>query len=447
MSEQAVSQSRKRMNIHSNPNAEDDAALPIARPNTDVLSRLRSLAVARPLRLAPFRLLWAGEAASLLADQLFFITLLVLVLQVAGPGAELGSLLAVAAIPGAVLLPLGGWLSDRFPRARIMAITSSGRAVLMAALAGLLLLGDISLWQLYLLGGLLSTLDAFYYPASLAIVPTLVEETQLEPANALIQGAEQVSGALGPALAAALVAGVGLGATFGVVTLIFACAAAMFARMAAGMQVTSAANPAGAAEESGLAAMLAGARYAWRDPLIRLLLLIVAALNVAAAGPLVVGVALLATERLGGPGALGVLYTAFGVGSLLGVGAAGLLGQTPRRGPALLALTALFGLGTAALGWASSLPLAAAIAALLGTGGGYLGVVLTSWLQERVAPEFLGRVMSLVVLAAVALDPISYTLTGILAAGGAERLFLLAGGVMLLVAALASFSRTIRRFD
>ena len=406
-------------------------------------TRFRQLPLWRPLRLPLFRRLWTGAAASLLADQIFFVTLTFLVLQVAGPGARLGSVLAVAAIPGAILLPVGGWLSDRFPPALIMTVTSAGRASLMAALAGLVLFGDVTLWHLYLLGGLLSGLDAFYYPASMSAVPALIEGDQLEPANALVQGVEQVSGTVGPALAAGLTASVGLGVTFGATALVFALAAAAFLSLATASRRVRAGSDA-ARDDAGLAAILAGVRFAWSDPVIRILLLIVAALNTAAAGPIVVGSAVLATERFGGPGALGVIYSAFGAGSLLGLAAAGSLPRPRRRGLALLLVTMLFATGLAAFGFAPTLVVGSIVAAVMGAAAGYLGVALISWLQERATPELLGRVMSLVVFAAVALDPVSYALTGILVAGGLERLFLAAGGAMAVTALLGAMSRTVR---
>jgi len=413
-----------------------------------VLRRGRRLPLWRPLAARPFCLLWAGEAASLLADQAFFVALTWLVLELAGPGGALGLVLAVAAVPGVVLLPLGGWLSDRFGPAPLMAIAAVGRAGLMAGLAALVLLDAAALWHLYLLGGALSAVDAVYYPASLAIVPTLVDEEGLEPANALVQGAEQISGMVGPALAAGAVATVGLGATFGALALAFAAAAAAFggvARAAGRSPRRTDADP--APPPSGGSSLLAGFRYAWGDPLIRTLLVVLAALSVATSGPILVGGAVLAETRFGGAGAFGILLSAFGAGSLLGVVGAGAAGRARRRGRSLLVVTAALGLGLAALAVVPDLGLAAAVAAGMGVGSGYLGVVLTAWLQERVAPEVRGRVMGLVVFAAVALDPVSYALTGALVEADARGVFLGAGGLLGLVVLLGAASGTVRRFD
>lgn len=418
-------------------------------PARGIFSRFRRLPLWRPLASPAFRFLWLGESASLLADNAFFVALTWLVLGVVGAGADLGSVLAVAAVPGVVLLPLGGWLSDRLAPARLMAVASGIRALLLGTLAGVVLLDAVSLWHLYLLGGLLSAVDALYYPASLAIVPSVVPSERLGAANALVQGAEQVAGLIAPALAAAGVAAVGLGATFGATAVACAAAAAAFGGLvrSAGRFGAATAEADGREKGAESGGLLAGVRAVWSDPLLRALLLILAALNVATSGPILVGGAVLAEERFGGAGAFGTILSAFAAGSLLGLIGAGSLGRARRRGRSLLAVTLGLGVGLAGLGVAPTLSWAALVAGAMGIGAGYLGVVLTSWLQERVAPALRGRVMGLVVFATVALDPVSYAVTGLLIGGDPGWVFLGAGLLLGFTAVLAAASRTVRRFD
>ena len=92
----------------------------------------------------------------------------------------------------------------------------------------------------------------------------------------------------------------------------------------------------------------------------------------------------------------------------------------------------------------SSLPAAVAVAAVVGLGEAYLGVVLVAWLQERVPEELRGRVMSLVVLAVVAFDLLSYALAGLLLPAGTTVLFTVCGAVVLLAAGGAAASRSVR---
>ncbi len=421
-----------------------------------MIGRLLGLSLWRPLGDRLFRRLFVGEGLALLADQMFLISLTLLVLEVAGPGPQLGTILAVASVPGAMLMLVGGWVADRFPPAAVLVVSNAGRAVLMAVLAGLVLSDATQLWHLYALAGALGLLDAFHYPAALSVVPSLVKKRSLEAANALIQGAEQISGLVGPALAAAAAASLGLGATFAGLALMFLATSALVFTVARG----NTKRPAAAHPSAGEAvpatsvpppapdgSILDGLRYAWGDPLIRTMLFVLAALNLAAIGPMIVGGAVLAGERFGGAGALGVLFSAFGGGSLVGLLVAGAFGRPRRRGATMLGATALIGLGIGSLGFAPGLLWACAAAGVMGLGAGYLGVVLVSWLQERVEPALRGRVMSLVMFCVVALDPVSYALAGALVARSLALTFVAAGTLMIVTALLGALSGPVRKFD
>jgi MFS family permease len=436
------------------------------------------------LAAAPFRWLLGGQALALVADQAFFVALTWLVLEVAGAGAALGLVLGVAAVPGVALLPVGGWVADRFGPVRVMLFAGMARVVLLAGLAGLALLGRFELWQIALLGGALSAVDALYYPAASAVVPAVVPRHRLVPANSLLQGAEQVSGLAGPVLAGGLIAAVGIAATVGAVALAFAGAVAAYAGLARALararvgasDASPAGEPdpapailseatlgrggqpavgwladekpaAGAEATPGRDDLLAGLRYVLADPLLRVICLILAALNVALAGPLTVGGVVLAEERLGGAAGFAALMACFGAGSLAGSLATGALPAFGRRGPALLAATALLGVGLGGLALAPSLVVAGAVGVAMGTVAGFLGVVLTAWLQERTPEAIRGRVMAVVMFAAVALDPVAYAVAGFLAGLGPHILFFAAAGLLLAAAAVGAGSRPVRAFD
>jgi predicted MFS family arabinose efflux permease len=388
----------------------------------------------------------------MLADQAFLVALTWLVLRVAGSGAELGAVLAVASVPGAILMPVGGVLSDRSSPALIMICTSAGRILLLALLTALILTDATRLWHVYVIAAGLSALDALYYPASMSVVPALIVRDRLGAANSLIQGAEQVSGILGPALAGALLALLGLGASFGATTVLFLVATVLFGALA------SAAKPAKnrahdvPEEERGSsntrAELTEGARYVLRDPVIRSQLLIVLGTNLAVMGPLYVGGAVLSESRLGGAGAFGTLVAAAGVGSLIGIVGAGSMGNSRRRGLIELSLTGLLGIVVAAIAFVPNLAVALVVATAIGGTASFLGIITISWLQERTEPRLIGRVMSFAMFSAVALDPISFVLAGILVGINVTAMFVGAGALLLLLTAiLGAASRTMREVD
>jgi hypothetical protein len=387
----------------------------------------------------------------MLADQAFLVALTWLVLRVTGSGAELGLVLAVASIPGTILTPAGGVLSDRYPPALIIIWASVGRVLLLALLTLLILADATRMWHVYVIAAGLSALDALYYPASMSIVPTLVDRDRLSAANALTQGAEQVSSIFGPALAGALLALLGLGASFGATAVLFLIATALFGAVARAAKPSgSKAN--GVPEEdkgpSGARIEFSeGIRYVWRDGVIRSLLLILLCTNLAMMGPLYVGGAVLAESRLGGAGAFGTLVGAAGVGALIGIVGAGSVSRFRRRGLIELGLTGLLGIIVGAIAFVPNLVVALAIATAIGATSSFLGVITVSWLQERTEPALIGRVMSFAMFSAVALDPISFALAGILVGLDLTAMFLAAGALLLLTAVLGALSRTMREVD
>ncbi len=410
-----------------------------------MLRRLPALELWEPLKGWSFRRLWAASGLSMLADQAFLVALTWLVLRLTGSGAELGAVLAVAAVPGAVLMPLGGVLSDRASPVTIMIGASVGRVVLLALLAVLILTGEIRLWHVYVISASLSALDALYYPASMAILPALVGRDRLGAANAMIQGVEQASSILGPALAGLLLALAGLGASFGGTALLFLVATALLVTLARAANQVSGPEDDQADEQNTTGGGLAeGLRYVVGDPVIRTLLLVVLGTNLAMMGPLYVGGAVLAESRLGGAGAFGTLVAAAGAGSLIGIVGAGSVRRFARRGLIELSLTGVLGLVVASIAFVPNLALAVPIAIAIGATASFLGVVTISWLQERTEPGLLGRVMSLVMFSAVALDPISFALAGVLVEVNLAATFVGAGSLLVLTASLGATSRTMR---
>jgi hypothetical protein len=183
-------------------------------------------------------------------------------------------------------------------------------------------------------------------------------------------------------------------------------------------------------------------RFAWRVVDVRLCLIVAAALSLGTVGPVSVGGALLANERLGGAQSLGVLLGAFGVGAFVGVVIAATT-KAPTSIRAMLAVTsAAIGVGIGVLGFTTSLVMACAIAVPTGVAAGYLGVAATTAIQNHTPLDMQGRMSSLLMFAFFALDPISQGLSGLLVSVGIGPLFTVAGALMLGAAVLVAGSRT-----
>jgi hypothetical protein len=155
----------------------------------------------------------------------------------------------------------------------------------------------------------------------------------------------------------------------------------------------------------------------------------------------------LAELRLGGAGAFGNLVAAAGAGALIGIVGAGSERRFRRRGLIELSLTGVLGIIVASIAFVPNLVVAVPLAVAIGATASFLGVITISWLQERAEPGLLGRVMSLVMFSAVALDPISFALAGVLVEVNLEATFVGAGALLVLTAFLGATSATMRSAD
>lgn len=393
-------------------------------------------ALLRPLRIRDFRLLFAGETVSVLGDQFHFVALTWLALQLTGSGLVLGTVLMTAAIPRAVFMLVGGAFSDRFSPRMLMLVSNAIRGVVVGVLAALVLTGRAELWHLYVLAGTFGVVDAFFYPALNTIVPMLVPERQLSPANALVQGAQQITGLVGPALAGAMIAIVQTGPAFVIDAASFMVAAFALLLIRGGRRT---ADPVEDGQRPGVLSTIAGGvRAAWADPAVRSMVLLTAAFNFAFTGPISVGLAFLADHRFdGGSAAFGLLFSAFGGGAVLGAIAAGSIARPRRLGTILMFIAFALGIGLALIGLAPSLPIALGIIAVMGVLIGFINVQAIAWLQARIPDELRGRVMSLVTLGSVGLAPVSLAIAGALIDLGAVTLVFIAAGAIVILAASA----------
>jgi MFS family permease len=396
----------------------------------------------RPFRVSDFRFLFTGESISVLGDHFHFVALAWLTLQLTGSGLALGGVLMVAAIPRAIFMLLGGALSDRWSPRSLMLYSNAIRAVLVGIVAFLVLTDQAQLWQLFVMAGIFGVVDALFYPAVSAILPMLVDEPTLPPANALMQGSQQFAGLIGPALAGVVVALVQTGPAFVFDAISFAIATVALFFVVGGRRAPKPAEDGGSeTAPSVLSTIRAGFGYAWSDPAVRSLILLTAAFNFAFTGPLSVGLPYMADHTLGGGSAtFGILLSAFGAGALVGAVMAGSIARVPRLGLVVLLIAIGLGLGLGLLGVAPSVAIAFGLLATMGIGAGFINVHVVSWLQGRTAADMRGRVMSMLMLGSIGLAPFSYALAGLIVDVGPVPLMFGAAGAIVIVASLVGLA-------
>jgi MFS family permease len=414
---------------------------------------MERLTLLRPLALRDFRLVWLGQAVSMLGDQFHMIALAWLVLDLTGSGLALGTVLMASSIPRAILIVVGGALADRIPPRRLILGSDIARGLTVGALAALALSGRAELWHLAAMGIVFGIADALFFPAMNAIVPQVVDTDRLPAANGLVQSTAQLTTLVGPVVAGLLVVAVGSGAAFAVDAVSFAIAALAILAVRGAHHLPSRPTAALSSDTGDvapetkpalLADIKAGARYAAADPAIRTLLVLSAAFNLAINGPIAVGLPWLADQRFAADASVfGLMLAGFGLGALIGALVAGSLHQAPKQGTLLLTIASSLGIGMAAIGFAPAPLVVLLILAAMGLGIGYLNVVVIAWLQAHVEPSMIGRVMGLAMLASFGLGPVSLAVAGILVDWSATVLFVGAGLLIFVVSliGLASGAR------
>ena len=428
------------------------------------------------LRSRNFRLLWGAGGLSAVGDMFDLIAFPWLVLLLTGDPVAVGTVIAIGNAPTVFFMLLGGGLVDRFSPRLIMQSSNLLRLILGAALAALILTGQIDLWFIYPLALLKGLADALYYPAQGALLPRIVSPSQLRQGNAVVQATFQISGILGPALAGALIAlfsnggaaapaalsGLtatgtapaaasltGLALVFIIVASVFLLSALLltFLRVAAAApDAADPDNPDDPANAGILRSILQGLRFVRADSAMFILFLLIAGIGLLIEGPVIVGIPILANSKMAqGALAVGVIVSAYAGGALIGSVLAGLL-PAPKRGLGLIliSLFALSGLLMMPFGFLTSMLLAAAIALIIGIAGGYTEILFTLWLQLRTPQRMLGRVMSLLMIATVGLGPVSSVISGFLIKFSLEWIFVGSGAIIALICLPVAFRREIR---
>lgn len=420
--------------------------------SSHVKSEPTRVSPANVLRIRNFRLLWIGEGISLLGDQFYLIALPWLVLSLTGNALAVGTVLATAGIPRALFMLVGGALTDRFTPRKVMITSNLARMALTGLLAGLVLTNLIQLWMLYALALCFGLADAFFFPAQISIVPQLVDKDQLQAGNAMIQGTAHLSLFLGPVLAGALISWLDNGATHSTsgIAQAFALDSLSFivsVMMLSLMRIENANVHTEKSEGGVIASIREGLLYVWNDATLKIVFPITMGLNILINGPFAVGIPVVARTRFPeGAAAFGLIMSIFGGGALLGTVLAGMLPKPSKKllGTVSLSVLSVMGIGLAVIGFAPTMYSAATAALGMGTANGYANIMLITWLQQKVVPEMTGRVMSLVMFAAVGLNPFSTALAGALIGLNATVLLVCAGILMTLFTLSAAFSPAVR---
>ena len=330
--------------------------------------------------------LMAGEFISGIGDWLYLVAILVVVYAESSSPVLLGIIGAARIVPYVVLSVPAGIVADRFDRRLVLLVTDVARGVLMLVLAAAVVL-NASVVVVVVLSIAAACFSTFFNPAIAALLPSMVDERDLGPANSAWATLDNVAFIIGPALAGLLLAQGGLAVAFLINAVTFAVVAVILWRL----PVPARTRPTEVAEGRGEAGP-AGWRALARTMIGPIVLDGAASFVVGGVGVLTV---LLAVDVLdAGDAGTGFLQAATGVGGVVaGVVGGALLAR--RLEIPLVIGGAVSAVGLVWLGLSGTL-LPAMLAIGVATAGLLLlDIVNTTMIQRLVPGDRLGRAMGL----------------------------------------------------
>ncbi|MGH3041737.1 MAG: MFS transporter [Gaiellaceae bacterium] len=402
---------------------------------TPETGRLSRVGILRPLRIRDFALLWAGATVSLMGDGVYVVAIAWQVYTLSDSPTALSLVGLAWTLPLGLFVLVGGVISDRFERRRIMIAADIVRACAAGAIGALSLTGAIELWHLIALAAVFGTGEAFFGPAFTSIVPQIVPRHLLLQANSLDQFIRPFAFLLvGPALGGWLVAALGPGQAFVLDGATFLVSALAISLIRHRSQIRSEVSE---AQTSMLRELREGLAFVKAHAWLWATLLAAAVFLLAYWGPIDVLVPYLVRNELGGDASdFGLVLACGGIGSIL---AALVLGQRglPRRHITFMysawtiGSLALVGFGLAGTVWQMQ-----AISFLEGAFFTAGMVVWGTLVQTLVPGELLGRVTSLDWFVSTSLVPVSFALTGPVSAVLGAQTTLIAAGIAAAIATI-----------
>ncbi len=374
--------------------------------------------------------LLAGEFVSGIGDWLYLVAVLVLVYAESNSPVLLGIVGAARILPYVLLSVPAGIVADRFDRRMVLLVTDVARGILMLALAATVAV-DGPILVVVGLSILAACFSTFFNPAIAALVPTLVDERDLGPANSAWATLDNLAFIIGPALAGLLLAAGGVEIAFLLNAASFAVVAVVLWRLPT--------RPSAPAATADGASQEPPAPEGWRLLASRLAgPFAVDAATSFVSGGLGVLTVLLAVDVLdAGEAGTGYLNAAVGVGGVVAGIAGGALLARPLRVPLVLG-GAIGAVGLAWLGVSTVLPLAM-VAIAVAVGGLLLLEIVTTTLVQRIVPDGLrGRAVGALQTSSAILYSLGSLLVPILAGSLGVALVLAGSAALVVLGAVAA---------
>lgn len=349
-----------------------------------------------------FARLWFAGLFVMLSTWVLFMTMQIVVYEITGSPLATGLILVFTSLPTVLLGPVAGALVDRWNRKRVMSLGALSLATLL--LLSLPLARDVSVVTLYAIIVVQAIIMAFYTPAENALLPNLVREDYLAPANAFNALNNNLGNIVGPSVGAILFVQVGFAATLATCALLFLAGWAVISGLSVPGRVVAECGAPPGVRVHGIGAILASVGrdirvgvHAVRSRLVLLVAVAAFGLYTLADVPLTAVLPVFVGDSLGvGPEAFGTMMTIRGITGLLGGLVIAAVSRSVHEATLLAGGLLLYGASIASWGIINTFTLGLLITVPVGLAAAAIQTGMYTLLQKGSPDATRGRVFGLV---------------------------------------------------
>lgn len=383
--------------------------------------------------------LWVGQTISSLGSSFTLFALPLLIFKLSNSALYLSFSTISGYLPYLLFgLVIGAWV-DRLNRRRLMIFIDLARSLIIASIPLMFFLNLLSVWWIYGVAFVASTLSIGFNAAQFAAIPRLVKRDDIAVANSRIQASFAAASVIGPILAGLLVATLPLASVLFFDALSFVISALSLMLIKTSFNGSSSR---GQKQSTVRQDIVEGLRYVLNQPVLRAIAVMMALVNLVVTTVTTQLVLFAKHQFLASDTQVSLLYAAAGVGIVLLSLSTSFLRKRWSFSTVALSALMLDGLMIAVLSFTRWYWLALLLWLLI-AGLGTLFNINAGSLRQMIAPDhMLGRVMTIATVLAWSAIPLG-TLLGGIAVQQTKNVTLvygIIGGLIFLIAFSFSFS-------
>jgi MFS family permease len=347
------------------------------------------------LRHREFRLLWFAHSFTSMAFWMDQVARGWLIYELTDSALQLGLVRGVQAIPTLLLSPVAGSAADRYSRKTQILVAQIADGLMLAALAVLIVAGQIQPWHVYVTALGMAVVQTFQQPARAAMTADVVPSSHLTNAIGLNSIIFNVARSVGPALAGVLIATFGTSGSYATQAAFYCLATIWTAQLRTAERASAGSHRRSGHHTSFGRSIVEGWKFSWSNEAVRAGLLVVGLASLFIV-PFTTLLPVFARDILDvGATGQGLLLTAMGVGALGSAVMIATVGDRMPRGIFMLAGVTVYGVGVVVFSASSWFQLSLLLMVIIGFANVCSHALVQTVIQTYSPSEFRGRTMSL----------------------------------------------------